>query len=158
MRSQRPMISAMLWSISRTPASWSSRTPRTASAKSGTSASGKPGGRLVQQDEAWSGRKRARDAESPLVALRERVGGGLRLRAETQLFEQLGRPYPCFAGSRADAERRDLDVLAHRERPKGVTVLKRSRQALPAPAARAPVSDVAPFELDRPGRSDGRSR
>src|SRR5438270_98898 len=32
----------MLWSISRTPARWSSRTERTTSANSGTSASGSP--------------------------------------------------------------------------------------------------------------------
>ena len=100
---------------------------------SGTSASGKPGRRLVEQDEAWSRRERAGDAEAPLVALRERVGGRIRLRGETERVEQLGRPAPCLAGGRADAERRDLDVLAHRERPEGVTVLERPRQARAVP-------------------------
>ena len=42
MRSQTSMISAMLWSIRSTPASWSSRTERTTAANSGTSASGSP--------------------------------------------------------------------------------------------------------------------
>ena len=41
-RSQTPITSAMLWSISSTPARWSSRTERTTSANSGTSASGRP--------------------------------------------------------------------------------------------------------------------
>ena len=41
-RSQTSMISAMLWSISSTPAPCSSRTDRTTAAKSGTSASGSP--------------------------------------------------------------------------------------------------------------------
>ena len=42
MRSHTSMISAMLWSIRSTPASWSSRTDRTTAANSGTSASGSP--------------------------------------------------------------------------------------------------------------------
>ncbi len=42
MRSQISMISAMLWSISSTPAPWSSRTERTIAANSGISASGSP--------------------------------------------------------------------------------------------------------------------
>ena len=42
MRSHTSMISAMLWSISRTPASYLSRTELTTAAKSGTSASGSP--------------------------------------------------------------------------------------------------------------------
>src|SRR4051794_5040635 len=42
MRSQTSITSAMLWSISSTPASWSSRTERTTAANSGTSASGSP--------------------------------------------------------------------------------------------------------------------
>ena len=41
-RSQTSITSAMLWSISSTPASWSSRTARTTAANSGTSASGSP--------------------------------------------------------------------------------------------------------------------
>ena len=68
------MISAMLWSMSSTPAPCSSRTERTAAAKSGTSASGEPGGRLVEQHEARLGRERAGDAEPALVAVCERAG------------------------------------------------------------------------------------
>ena len=42
MRSQISMISAMLWSISSTPAPWSLQTERTVAANSGISASGSP--------------------------------------------------------------------------------------------------------------------
>ena len=41
---------------------------------------GQPGRGLVEQDEARIGREGPRDTQSPFVALRERVGPGVRMR------------------------------------------------------------------------------
>ena len=111
------------------------------------------GGRLVHQDEARLGRERARDAEPPLVAVRER-----RRRARPRTRRARARSSssaaraPRAAAARADAERRDLDVLAHRQRAERVAVLERAREPVPAAAVRRPARDVAALELDRAAR------
>ena len=116
MRSQTSMISAMLWSISSTPAPCSSRTERTTAAKSGHLGLRQAGRRLVEEHEPRLGRERARDAEPPLVAVRERRRRCVGVAVEPEPLEQRVRAPRRHARADADAERRDLDVLAHRER------------------------------------------
>ena len=86
------MISAMLWSIRSTPASWSSRTERTTAANSGHLRLGEPGGRLVHQHERRLGRERARDAEPSLVAVSERPGGRVCVRGRDRAARAARRP------------------------------------------------------------------
>ena len=111
---------------------------------------GQPGGRLVHEHEPRLGRERARDAEPPLVAVRQRARGELGVRDELQRLEQRVRATPCLARSGTDAERGDLDVLAHREPAERAAVLERAREAGAPASVRSPARDVAPFELDRP--------
>jgi hypothetical protein len=49
--------------------------------------------------------------------VRERLGGHVRVIAEPEQLEQAVGPLPCGTRAPADAERRHLDVLAHRELP-----------------------------------------
>ena len=146
------MISAMLWSISSTPAPCSSRTERTTAANAGTSASGKPGGRLVHQHEPRLGRERAGDAEPPLVAVRERRRGRVGVGGEPEHVEQLVRarcaarrgPAPTPSAATSTFSRTD-------ERPERVAVLERAREPVPAAAVRRPPRHVAALERDRAG-------
>ena len=131
MRSQTSMISAMLWSISSTPAPCSSRTraddggerraprpragrrpARPCSTKRGSVASARatPSRRSSPCASAAGGRLG--------VARRGRAGRAARRRRA-----------PRLARAGADAERRHLDVLAHGERPERVAVLERAREA-----------------------------
>src|SRR5581483_6798382 len=109
---------------------------------------GEPRRRLVHQDEARLGRERAGDAEAALVAVRKRRGGLLRVGGQPEQGEQLVRPRRGGPLRGADAERRDLDVLPHREAPEGVAVLEGPGEAVPAAAVRGPARDVAALEQD----------
>ena len=151
MRSQISITSGMLWSISSTPAPWSSRTERTTAANAGTSASGRPAAGSssrtncgsVASARATPSRRSSPWASDPAAMLRER--------REPEDVEQLVGSLPGAARAGADAERRHLDVLAHRQAAKAVAVLKRAGQPVPAAPVRRPVRDVAAREQHRPG-------
>ena len=103
---------------------------------------------LVHEHEPRLGRERTRDAEPSLVAVRERAGGRVGVRAELERLEQLIRAPASLPRAGADAERRDLDVLPDGQPAERAAVLKGPRQpGAPAPM-RPPARDVAPFELD----------
>ena len=102
---------------------------------------GQPGGRLVHQHEQRLHRERPRDAEPALVAVRERPGRHERVRAEAEQAEQLVGRLPGSPRALADAERGDLDVLAHRQRAERVAVLKRAGEPVAATPVRAPRRD-----------------
>ena len=91
MRSHVSMISAMLWSISSTPAPCSSLTERTTAANVGHLRLGQPRRRLVEQDEARLRRERAGDAEPPLVAVCERRCRRVGVAGEPEPLEQIRR-------------------------------------------------------------------
>ena len=116
MRSQISMISAMLWSISSTPAPCSSRTERTSCGEVGNLRLGQAGRRLVEQHEARLGRERARDAEPPLVAVRERRRGRVGVAREPEPLEQPSARAAASRGPAPTPSADDLDVLAHRQR------------------------------------------
>ena len=154
MRSQTSMISAMLWSISRTPAPWSSRTAAHDRREVGHLGLGQPGGRLVHQHEATA----------PSRALAQR-------RAAARRRERASRAGRCWCAARlqqlAAARRRGRARRAARApTPSAATSTfsrtvrsrnerecwkVRARPARPQ-AVRAPARDVTPVELDRTGR------
>ena len=90
---------------------------------------GEARGRLVHQHEPRLGRQRPRDAEPPLVAVGERPAPAARpaprARAGSSSSSARCRASP---GPRSDAERRDLDVLAHRQPAERAAVLERPRE------------------------------
>ena len=149
MRSQCSMISAMLWSIRSTPAPCSALTERTTRRELRDLGLGKTRGGLVHQHERRLGGERPRDAEPPLVAVRERRRRHLGVAIEPELGHQRVRAPGGLARSGADTERRDLDVLAHREVAERPAVLERAREAVAAAAMRRPACDVALPERDR---------
>ena len=90
---------------------------------------GQAGRGLVHEHEARVGGERAGDPEPPLVAVRERRGRRVRARGEPEQLEQLVARRAARPRRGADAERGDLDVLAHAERAEGVRVLEGAREA-----------------------------
>ena len=70
----------------------------------------------------------------------ERARRSIRVAVEPEQPENLGRPAARCAARRADAERRDLDVLPDGQRPEGVRVLERAREAVTAPPVGAPAT------------------
>ena len=153
------MISAMLWSISSTPALVVVAHRADDGGELGHLRLGQPGRRLVHQHEPRLRRERPRDAEPALVAVRERRRPASARAAEPEQAEQLVGPPPRLARARADAERGDLDVLAHRQRAERVAVLERAGEAVRARAGAALQRViVAPVELDRARASGSRSR
>src|SRR3982750_2079044 len=142
MRSQTPITSAMLWWINSTPVSCSSRRERTTAANSGTSASGSPAaGSSISTNDGSVASTRAtprprsppcEGAAAPGAApapVRERGGAGVCEGREPEEQEQVVGPPARRARAGADAERRHLDVLAHREATERAAVLERSREA-----------------------------
>ena len=99
---------------------------------------GQTRGRLVEQHEARLGGERAGDAESPLVTVSEgrRRRGGAMLQPEE--VEQLVGPLSGDPRAGTDAERGELDVLAHREASKRAAVLERACDARPGRGGAAP--------------------
>ena len=158
-RSQTSMISATLWSISSTPAPKSSRTERTTAAKAGISRLVQPRRRLVHQHEPRPERERARDAEPPLVAVRQDRG---RLRrpasARPEQVEQLVGAPARLAGRDAGAQRRDLDVLAHGQPAEEPPVLERPREPGAAAPVRRPARDLRRRRARSARTTAGRSR
>ena len=149
MRSQISMISAMLWSISSTPAPCSSRTERTTAANSGTSASGGPAAgssSRTKRGSVASARATPSRRSSPCASERP---ARRRSAASPSAVEQRGGTLRGAPRARADTERSDLDVLAHRERAERVAVLKRPGETVPAAPVRRPARDLALAELDR---------
>ena len=112
---------------------------------------GKPRRRLVHQHEARLGRERARHAEPPLVALRERRRRRVGVGGEAEQVQQLAGALRRTARRDADAERRHLHVLADGQRAERAAVLERAREPVPAAAVRRPARDVASLQLDRAG-------
>ena len=94
-----------------------------------------PRRRPDQQADRALGGEDARAAPPPPAAVRARVRARFGEVVPAEQLAQLLRPPAGDARSGADAERRDLDVLAHRQRPERTAVLKRPRDA----RARAPV-------------------
>ncbi len=107
---------------------------------------GEPGGRLVEKHEARLRRECAGDPEPPLVAVREDGCGDVGMGREAEQVEQLAGTAGRLLRRGACAERRYLDVLAHRQRAEGVAVLERAREAVPSAAARAPMRHVTVAE------------
>ena len=141
MRSQISMISAMLWSISSTPAPCSSRTERTTAANAGTSASGRPAAgssSSTNRGSVASARATPSRRSSPWASDPPAVVA--RTRASPSTLEQLVGAPRRAPRARADAERRHLDVLAHRQAAKAVAVLERAGEAVPAAPVRRPAS------------------
>src|SRR5207248_8937108 len=101
-------------------------------------------------DETRARRERPSHAEASFVSLREAQGSGVGMAREPEQLEQLLRPGACHPSPRARAERRHLDVLAHGQGTKCVTVLKRPCESgAPAPAG-LPARDIPALELDGP--------
>ena len=142
------MISAMLWSISSTPAPWSSRTERTTAAKSGTSASGRPAAGSSISTKRGSARARGRRRAGARRRAASAAAGIVGVAAEPEQPEQLVGARAARARPGADAERRHLDVLAHRQVAERVAVLERARETVPGPPVRRPARDVAVAERD----------
>ena len=71
-----------------------------------------------------------------LVPVGERRGGGPRVVGQAERLEQRVGTARRRARACADAQRGDLDVLAHGQRAEGVTVLERSRKPVPPAAVR----------------------
>ena len=115
---------------------------------------GQPGGRLVHQHEQRLHRERPGDSEPALVPVRERSGRHELVRAEAEDAEELVGRLPGPARALADAERGDLDVLAHRQRAERVAVLERAGEAAAAAPVGAPRRDHAVVEDDRAGRGE----
>ena len=151
MRSQTSMISAMLWSISSTPAPWSSRTARTTAAKSGTSASGSPAAGSSMSTNAGSvASARATPSRRSSPWASAAAGASPSASSPSRSSSSSARAR-ASRGRAPDAERRDLDVLAHGQLAERAAVLERAREpGAPAPV-RAPAGDVALVELDRAG-------
>ena len=110
-RSQTSMISATLWSISRTPGAERRVMDRADDRREGGDLGlVQPRRGLVHEHEAGRERERARDAELALVAVREQAGAVLRARREPEQLEQLAaapaRVARRGAGARAPRPRR----------------------------------------------------
>ena len=98
---------------------------------------GQPRRGLVQQDEARLGGQRPRDAEPALVTVRRATPPALRRDAASPSSSSRSAARRRGLARRgADAERRHLDVLPHREAAERVAVLERPRQPLPATPVR----------------------
>ena len=141
-RSQTSMISAMLWSISSTPAPCSSRTERTAAAKSGTSASGRPAA------GSSSSTKRGSVASARATPSRRSSPWASDAAGWSAYAARPSRPSSSSArrvASRGEAptpSADDLDVLAHREAAEGVAVLERAGEPVAAAPVRRPAGHV----------------
>ena len=103
----------------------------------------------------------ARSDGAAASAGRRRAGARRRARAgsavasscrEPEPREQLGRRARAPRRAGPDAERRDLDVLPHRQSAERAAVLERPRDPGAAAPVRAPAGDVALAELDRARR------
>src|SRR5581483_964825 len=99
--------------------------------------------------EARLGGERAGDAEPSLVAVGKRRRGLICARGQAEQLEQLRRPLRRALGAAADAEGRNLDVLADGQRAKCMCMLERARETAPPTAVRRPARDVVPLQLDR---------
>ena len=119
---------------------------------------GEPGRRLVHQHEARLGRERARNPELALVAVRQRRRRLVRTcrRARARRADASRARRASRAGG-ADAERGNLDVLAHRQPLEGVPVLERAREPGAAAPLRRPARDVALRRARRARPSGSRS-
>ena len=82
---------------------------------------------------------------------------GLRRRARAARAARSAAP-ARLARPGSDAERRHLDVLAHREAPKRAAVLERAREPGPRAAVRAPAGDLAARRARPSPRRGGRTR
>ena len=127
-------------------------------ANSGTSASGSPAAgssRSTNVGSVASARATPSRRSSPCASV---AAGHVGVALEREQPEQLVRPLARRAWPRADAERRDLDVLPHGQAPEGAAVLERPRDPGPAAPVRAPAGHVAVAELDAARRWARRSR
>jgi hypothetical protein len=113
---------------------------------------GQAGRGLVHEHELRLGRERAGDAEPPLVAVRERRRGRVRVGGKPEDAEEVVCPLRGGARRRADAQRGDLDVLAHRQVAERVRVLEGAREPRAAATVRRPARDVAAVQLDGSAR------
>ena len=116
----------------------------------GTSASGSPAAgssSSTKRGSVASARATPSRRSSPCASV---AGRRVRVRASSpSTLEQLvGARAAPRAAARADAERRDLDVLAHGQPAERVAVLERPREPVPAAPVRRPARDVAALELD----------
>ncbi len=112
------------------------------------------GRRLVHEHEPGLHRERPRDAELPLVAVRERRGGPRVVGSEPEQLQQLRCAPSRLTGPRSRAEGSDLDVLAHGQRAERSAVLEGPREPGPAALARTPGRDRVVAERDRAGRRE----
>jgi hypothetical protein len=80
--------------------------------------------------------------------VRQHTGRRVRVVAQPERLEETVGPASCLAGPGAHAERRDLDVLAHRQRLERAAVLERPREPGPSAPVRGPARHVATLELD----------
>ena len=146
------MISAMLWSISSTPAPWSSRPSGRARRSPGPRPrAGRPRARRAGRSAAPSrarGRRRAAARRRGRATTRASIGVARRARAARAARRRAGAR---LARPGADAERRHLDVLAHRQRRGSAGCAGTCGRARAAAPVRRPARDVAARELDRAG-------
>ena len=103
---------------------------------------------LVHEHEARLRREGPSHSQPALVAVRQRRGGLVRIRGEPEQAHELVRPPRRFPPGGADPERRDLDVLPHREAAEGVRVLEGTGEPMPPAPVRRPAGDVALLESD----------
>ena len=157
-RSQTSRISVTLWSIRSTPAPCSSRTERTTAARSGTSASVRPaaGSSISTKRGSVASARATPSLRSSPCGSAEALSSARA--AEAERAEQAPRALAGVARRRADAERSDLDVLAHGQALEGVPVLERAREARTPEPLRRPPGHVAFLELDAAGRREVEAR
>ena len=121
---------------------------------------GQPGGRLVEQHEARLGRERARDAEPPLVAVRERPAGDASpSSAEPEQLEQLVGPRARASRARRPTPSAATSTFSRTVRPRNERLCwnVRASPARPRRCGLQPVTSRS-SELDGARRSGRRSR
>ena len=114
---------------------------------------GQTGGRLVHQHVARLGRERTRDAEPALVTVRRATPPARPAWAASPSSSSSSvARRRASRGPAPDAERRDLDVLAHGQAAERAAVLERPREARAPAPVRGSSGHVPPVELDRARR------
>ena len=162
MRSQMFMTSPMSWSIKSVVVPASAMPPEP-STEILALARVEAGRRLVEAEEPWPHRDRARHTDQLALALRELRGHRVGQRVKVDQLERLERgvrhrraPSDELARQRQERGpvRRDGEVLSHGEVVEQLGALPGPCQAAPRPDVRWHPREVAPVQLDPPGVPD----
>ena len=141
----------MSCSTSRTPQPTSSRSAAIVSASWRLSRSSSPAAGSSSRRNFGADRDGARDADAPLLPVREGRGRHVRHAPEAEAVEQRPRALTSLAPREARAERAQLDVLEDRQLGKGRDVLERAHEPGLGEAMRRPGRHVPAAEHHLPG-------